>query len=89
MPDGSLNPLPVIQIPYSKLMEKYNLTSAIHGTGHSAMVRLGLVTSLPKMTIEVLENAGTQDYSKTICFVDERDRARFLGILSLRNRTTI
>ena len=58
LPDGSLNPLPAIQIPYSKLMEKYNLTSVIHETGHSAMVRLGLVVSLPKMTIEVLENAG-------------------------------
>ena len=77
LPDGSLNPLPAIQIPYSKLMEKYNLTSVIHETGHSAMVRLGLVVSLPKMTIEVLENAGApKTIHKLFALWMKRDRAQ-------------
>lgn len=58
LPNGGRNPMPTIQIPYSKLREKYNLTSIIHETGHEAMVRLGLVTSIPKELKSALLNAG-------------------------------
>jgi hypothetical protein len=43
MPDGSPNPMPLIQVPYSRLQEKYNLTSILHEAGHQALQRLGMV----------------------------------------------
>lgn len=61
LPDGTPNPMPTIQIPYSKLREKYNLTSIIHEAGHEAMVRLGLVSSLPKELKNALSNAGASE----------------------------
>jgi hypothetical protein len=42
------SPLPTIQIPYSKLKEKYNLTSILHEAGHEVMVRLGFIHTLPE-----------------------------------------
>ena len=42
MPDGSLNPLPLIQIPYARLREKHGLTSVVHEVGHYAFNRIGL-----------------------------------------------
>lgn len=56
--DGTANPLPLIQIPYSRLSEKCNLTSIFHEVGHEAMVRLGLVSSLPRALRSALEQAG-------------------------------
>lgn len=44
--DGSPNPLPLIQIPYSRLREKHNLTSVLHEAGHEAMIRLKLRRAL-------------------------------------------
>ena len=61
LPDGTPNPMPTIQIPYSKLKETYNLTSIIHEAGHEAMVRLGLVSSIPKALKLALELAGAPD----------------------------
>jgi hypothetical protein len=61
LPDGTLNPMPTIQIPYSKLREKYNLTSIIHEVGHEAMVRLGLVSSLPKELKLALYDIGASE----------------------------
>ncbi|TVM03043.1 MAG: hypothetical protein CV087_07180 [Candidatus Brocadia sp. WS118] len=65
LPDGIPNPMPLIQIPYSRLKEKYNLTSIIHEAGHQVMVRLGLVSVLPKILRYALARAGaletTQD----------------------------
>ncbi len=58
LPDGSLNPAPLIQIPYSRLREKYNLTSIGHEAGHEAMVRLGLTASLPKAFLAGLPALG-------------------------------
>lgn len=43
------NPMPLIQIPYSRLSEKYNLTSILHEVGHEAMVRIGLRAELPRV----------------------------------------
>lgn len=61
LPDLTPNPMPLIQIPYSRLKEKYNLTSIIHEAGHEAMVRLGLITSVPKALRHALEKAGAPD----------------------------
>jgi hypothetical protein len=58
LPDGTANPLATIQIPYTKIKAKYNLTSIIHEAGHMAMVQLGLANILPKTIAEALENAG-------------------------------
>jgi hypothetical protein len=47
LPGGGTNPLPLIQIPYSRLLDKCNLTSIYHEAGHQALSRLGLVRVLP------------------------------------------
>ena len=62
-PDGSSNPMPLIQIPYARLSEKYNLTSLLHEAGHQALYRLQLVEVLPKLVRAALAKAGA---SKTI-----------------------
>ncbi|NND79407.1 MAG: hypothetical protein HKN53_05875 [Maribacter sp.] len=41
-PDGSQNPMPLIQIPYSRITVKYLLTSVIHEAGHQTLTRLGM-----------------------------------------------
>jgi len=56
-PGRGRNPLPLIEIPYSRLKEKANLTSILHEAGHEAMVRLGLVQALPAALREVLRGA--------------------------------
>ncbi len=53
-----LNPMPLIQIPYSRLQEKCNLTSVLHEVGHEALVRLKLVSVLPRVFRAGLERAG-------------------------------
>jgi len=58
-PGKGWNPLPLIQIPYSRLKEKPNLTSILHEAGHEAMVRLGLTKSLPAALREALSAAPT------------------------------
>jgi hypothetical protein len=63
-PDGSANPMPLIQIPYARLSEKYNLTSLLHEAGHQALYRLQLVGSLPRLIGAALGNAGA---SSTLC----------------------
>ena len=57
-PGGSLNPMPLVQIPYSRLKEKYNLTSVLHEVGHEAMVRCGLRRSLPSALRSGLAKSG-------------------------------
>lgn len=42
-PDGSPNPLPLIQVPYTRLTEPLHLTSVIHEVGHEISVRLALL----------------------------------------------
>lgn len=61
LPDGTPNPLATIQIPYTKMKDKYNLTSVVHESGHSAMVQLGLVNVLPKAISEALAHAGAPE----------------------------
>ena len=62
-PDGSSNPMPLIQIPYARLSEKCNLTSLLHEAGHQALHRLQLVETLAKLVRIALEEAGA---SKTV-----------------------
>jgi len=57
-PDGSPNPMPLIQIPYARLGEKYNLTSILHEVGHQALDRLQLVQVLARLTETALDRAG-------------------------------
>lgn len=60
-PDRTPNPLPLIQIPYSRLKEKHNLTSILHEAGHEAMVRLGFVRTMPKAFSAALTRAGAPE----------------------------
>jgi hypothetical protein len=57
-PDGSANPMPLIQIPYSRLREKCNLTSILHEAGHQSLTRLQLVQALPRALRSALGRAG-------------------------------
>lgn len=66
LPDRTPNPTPLIQIPYSRLKEKHNLTSILHEAGHEAMVRLGLVSTMPKAFRYVLTRAGAHDTLKDL-----------------------
>jgi hypothetical protein len=58
LPGRGYNPMPLIQIPYSRLQEKCNLTSIFHEAGHEAMVRLEMVKALPEAFREALRRAG-------------------------------
>ena len=60
-PDRTPNPLPLIQIPYSRMKEKHNLTSILHEAGHEAIVRLGLIRALPRALSLALKRAGTPE----------------------------
>ena len=57
-PDGTPNPMPLIQIPYSRLREKCNLTSLLHEAGHQSLTRLRLVSQLPHALRAALNHAG-------------------------------
>jgi hypothetical protein len=57
-PDGSSNPMPLIQIPYARMSEKYNLTSLLHEAGHQALHRLQLVDKLSKLVAVALTESG-------------------------------
>jgi hypothetical protein len=66
LPDQSPNPVPLIQIPYSRLKEKYNLTSIIHEVGHEVMIRLGLVKEIPKAFRLALDKVDASDNIKEL-----------------------
>jgi hypothetical protein len=61
LPDASQNPMPLIQIPYSRLQEKYNLTSVLHEVGHQALVQLGLVKPIREAVETALKQSGASD----------------------------
>lgn len=58
LPGRGINPIPLIQIPYSRLKEKCNLTSIFHEAGHEAMVRLNLISTIPEAFNKALKNVG-------------------------------
>ena len=66
LPDGAPNPMPLIQIPHSRLKEKCNLTSILHEVGHQAMISLGLAKALPRLFFRVLDKAGASDDLKEL-----------------------
>jgi hypothetical protein len=57
LPGRGYNPTPLIQIPYSRLKEKCNLTSIFHEVGHEALVRLKLNTGIPKAMSAAMKKA--------------------------------
>lgn len=61
LPNGTPNPLPLIQIPYTRLQEKWNLTSVLHEVGHEAMVRLGMVALWPRIAAVALARYGASE----------------------------
>jgi hypothetical protein len=58
MPDGSLNPLPLIQIPYARLREKHTLPSILHEAGHAALHGIGLREPLAAAMRTALTRTG-------------------------------
>lgn len=58
LPGAAPNPIPLIQIPYAKLKEKYNLTSVHHEVGHQALSRTGLQSAIPNAFCAALKRAG-------------------------------
>jgi hypothetical protein len=42
IPAGGRAPVPLVQLPYARLQEKYHLSSLVHEVGHEALVRIGL-----------------------------------------------
>lgn len=60
-PGATPNPMPLIQIPYSRLQEKYNLTSIHHEAGHQALRRTGLHAAIPRALRAALAAAGAPE----------------------------
>lgn len=52
---GSRSPMPLVQLPYARLQEKYNLASLLHEVGHEALVRLGLRDKLVRAVRQRLD----------------------------------
>ncbi len=52
------NPMQFIAIPYSRLLEKYNLISIYHEVGHQALVKLNFPQLFEKVFDEQLARAG-------------------------------
>lgn len=57
-PGAAPNPMPLIQIPYSRLQEKHNLTSIHHEVGHQGLRRTGLHAAIPRALRGALAAAG-------------------------------
>lgn len=58
LPAGGRNTMPLIQIPYSKLATKHNLTSIVHAAGHQALEGLGLTAPLAAAVQDALSGMG-------------------------------
>jgi hypothetical protein len=52
------NPMPFIAIPYSRMMEKYNLISINHEVGHQALIKLNMVALWQQVFKEALKKAA-------------------------------
>lgn len=55
---GVANPIPLIAIPYARLVEKYNLMSIYHEVGHQALHKLNLVQPIQYLFQKKLTEAG-------------------------------
>jgi hypothetical protein len=58
LPDGNPNPVPLIQIPYTRLAEPLHLTSVIHEVGHEIAVRLSLIPVFANLARRVCQGLG-------------------------------
>lgn len=56
-PGNIKNPVPLIQIPYSRIVAKYDLTSIAHEVGHFAMITIGLDETLQRVFRTVLRDS--------------------------------
>jgi hypothetical protein len=57
-PGNIRNPVPLIQIPYSRIVSKYDLFSVAHEAGHDWYIRLGLNYIIPNAFKTALVNSG-------------------------------
>jgi hypothetical protein len=60
------NPMQFIAIPYSRLLEKYNLISIYHEVGHQALVKLNFPKLFEKVFDEQLARAGATDLLRSL-----------------------
>jgi len=60
------NPMQFIAIPYSRLVEKYNLISIYHEVGHQALVKLNFVKLFEKVFDEQLAKAGASNLLRSL-----------------------
>ncbi len=60
------NPIQFIAIPYSRLVEKYNLISIYHEVGHQALAKLNFVKLFERVFDEQLANAGASNLLRTL-----------------------
>lgn len=59
LPGGTLNELPLIQVPYSRITDKCNLAVGIlHESAHEALVRLNIVREFPAILHRKLVEAN-------------------------------
>lgn len=56
---GTRNPLQLIEIPYTRLGQKYLLTSIAHEVGHEVMVRLQLLEPIRRAVVSGLALSGS------------------------------
>ena len=70
-PGNIRNPVPLLQIPYSRLSSKHELTSIIHEAGHEVMTRLDLVRILPvALKAGLTARRSTEKRSRIICSLE-------------------
>lgn len=60
------NPIQFISIPYSRLIEKYNLISIYHEVGHQALVKLNFLELFEKVFAEQLARTTTSNLLRTL-----------------------
>ena len=60
------NPVQFIAIPYSRLLEKYNLISIYHEVGHQALVKLNFVKLFEKVFDEQLAKVGASTLLRSL-----------------------
>lgn len=63
---GVPNPMQFIAIPYSRLVEKYNLISIYHEVGHQTLVKLNLVKLLQQIFDEQLMKTGASGLMRSL-----------------------
>ena len=67
--EGTLNPVPLIQIPFQRLMTKAHLISVGHEIAHEKDQRLGLSHIMRNIVLQALTHAGASDEVKSLNYV--------------------